>query len=52
MGSLCRTHPDVVRDVADKLCPLVLHNLDETDPVVCPALWEAVLYMVTAIEVK
>jgi RsiW-degrading membrane proteinase PrsW (M82 family) len=36
---------------ADKICPAVLHNLDNADPVVIPALWECALHTLKTIEV-
>ena len=51
MGALCQSNQALANDYADKICPLVLHNLDESDPAVCPALWEAALYTISTIEV-
>ena len=36
---------------APRVCPAVLLSIDDSDAVVCPALWEAVLYAITTIEV-
>ncbi|XP_069492472.1 E3 ubiquitin-protein ligase listerin [Ambystoma mexicanum] len=35
---------------AARVCPAVLLNVDESDAVVCPALWESVLYIITSIQ--
>ncbi|XP_066065312.1 E3 ubiquitin-protein ligase listerin isoform X2 [Chamaea fasciata] len=42
--------PEVVKADAPRVCPAVLLSIDDSDAVVCPALWEAVLYTVTTIE--
>ncbi len=52
IGALCQSSPELANHYADKICPLALHNLDESDPAICPALWEATLYCVTTIEVR
>ena len=49
MGGLCRSQSDLAKECADKLCPLVLHHLDDSDPVVCGPLWQAVLYTVSTV---
>ncbi|KAE8621680.1 hypothetical protein XENTR_v10004921 [Xenopus tropicalis] len=50
MSALCQCSPDVLRAEASRLCPAVLLSIDDSDAVVCPALWEAVLYTITTIE--
>jgi hypothetical protein len=40
-----------MKEEAAKVSPSVLLSIDDSDPVVCPALWEAVLYTLTTIEV-
>ncbi|CAH1799497.1 unnamed protein product [Owenia fusiformis] len=49
ISTLCLCVPDLCQQYADKICPLVLYNLDEPDPLICPTLWEAVLVVVTKI---
>lgn len=39
-----------MKEEAAKVSPSVLLSIDDSDPVVCPALWEAVLYTLTTIE--
>ena len=41
-----------MKDEASKVSPSVLLSIDDSDPIVCPALWEAVLYTLTTIEVS
>ena len=41
-----------MKDEASKVSPSVLLSIDDSDPVVCPALWEAVLYTLTTVEVS
>ncbi|XP_038622102.1 E3 ubiquitin-protein ligase listerin [Tachyglossus aculeatus] len=50
VSALCRHSPRTARDQAARVCPAVLLGLDDGDPVVCPALWEAALYVLTAVE--
>lgn len=40
-----------MKEEASKVSPSVLLSIDDSDPAVCPALWEAVLYTVTTVEV-
>lgn len=40
-----------MKDEASKVSSSVLLSIDDSDPIVCPALWEAVLYTLTTIEV-
>ncbi|KAJ7418047.1 hypothetical protein WISP_61250 [Willisornis vidua] len=48
--AFCQHLPEVVKAEAPRVCPAVLLSIDESDAVVCPALWEAVLYAITTIE--
>ena len=41
-----------MKDEASKVSPSVLLSIDDSDPIVCPALWEAVLYILTTVEVS
>ena len=52
LAAMCNTNSSVAEQFADKICPQVLHNLGESDPLVCPALWEAALYVVSVIPVR
>ncbi|XP_067676040.1 E3 ubiquitin-protein ligase listerin-like [Haliotis asinina] len=45
-ASLCQMLPNVAQEYITKLSPLILHNIDSSDPVICSALWEAVLSLV------
>ena len=47
LSALCKVHNQLASEQAAKICPLVLHNLDETETVVGPALWEVVLHVVS-----
>ncbi|XP_071418883.1 E3 ubiquitin-protein ligase listerin isoform X2 [Pithys albifrons albifrons] len=48
--AFCQHLPEVVKAEAPRVCPAVLLSIDESDAVVCPALWKAVLYAITTIE--
>ncbi|XP_068931164.1 E3 ubiquitin-protein ligase listerin isoform X1 [Petaurus breviceps papuanus] len=50
ISALCQYVPQSVKAESSKVSPAVLVNIDESDPVVCPPLWEAVLYILTTIE--
>nr|XP_040037059.1 E3 ubiquitin-protein ligase listerin [Gasterosteus aculeatus aculeatus] len=49
MCALCEFTPGLVQAEAARLCPAVLLSIDDTDPVVLPPVWEAVLHVVTTI---
>nr|XP_006825327.1 PREDICTED: E3 ubiquitin-protein ligase listerin-like [Saccoglossus kowalevskii] len=49
ISALCQVVPEMTNKYSVKLTPSVLGNLDDTDPVVCQPLWEAVLYVVSII---
>lgn len=46
--ALCKFTPELVQSEA-RLCPAVLLSIDDTDPVVLPHVWEAVLHVVSII---
>uniref|UniRef100_A0A8C5TGQ1 E3 ubiquitin-protein ligase listerin n=1 Tax=Malurus cyaneus samueli TaxID=2593467 RepID=A0A8C5TGQ1_9PASS len=50
ISAFCQHLPEVVKAEAPRVCPAVLLSIDHSDAVVCPALWEAVLYTITTIE--
>ncbi|XP_037688795.1 E3 ubiquitin-protein ligase listerin isoform X1 [Choloepus didactylus] len=50
ISALCQHIPQLMNDEASKVSPAVLLSIDDSDPIVCPALWEAVLYTLTTIE--
>lgn len=50
LAGLCQLMPEVGLMYSSKISPLVLHNLDETDPVICTHLWEACLAVVSYLQ--
>ncbi|XP_006862571.1 PREDICTED: E3 ubiquitin-protein ligase listerin [Chrysochloris asiatica] len=50
VSALCQHIPHLMKDEASKVSPSVLLSIDDSDPVVCPALWEAVLYTLKTVE--
>ncbi|XP_055470789.1 E3 ubiquitin-protein ligase listerin isoform X1 [Psammomys obesus] len=50
VSALCQHVPQVMKQEASKVSSSVLLSIDDSDPVVCPSLWEAVLYTLTTIE--
>ncbi|XP_063812460.1 E3 ubiquitin-protein ligase listerin [Pseudophryne corroboree] len=50
ISALCQHLPALVNTEASRVCVAVLLSIDDSDAVVCPALWESVLYTVTTIE--
>ncbi|XP_064326372.1 E3 ubiquitin-protein ligase listerin [Phalacrocorax carbo] len=49
-SAFCQYLPELVKTEAPRVCPAVLLSIDDSDAVVCPALWEAVLYAIATIE--
>ncbi|XP_054433691.1 E3 ubiquitin-protein ligase listerin [Pteronotus mesoamericanus] len=50
VSALCQRIPQLMRGEASRVSSSVLLSIDDSDPVVCPALWEAVLYTLTTVE--
>ncbi|XP_012619918.2 E3 ubiquitin-protein ligase listerin [Microcebus murinus] len=50
VSALCQRIPHLMKEEASRVSPSVLLSIDDSDPIVCPALWEAVLYTLTTIE--
>ena len=50
--ALCEFTPELAQAEAARLCPAVLLSIDDTDPVVLPPVWEAVLHVVSTIPVS
>ncbi|XP_005861784.1 PREDICTED: E3 ubiquitin-protein ligase listerin isoform X1 [Myotis brandtii] len=50
ISALCQRIPQLMKKEASKVSSSVLLSIDDSDPIVCPALWEAVLYTLTTIE--
>ncbi|XP_059506349.1 E3 ubiquitin-protein ligase listerin isoform X2 [Stegostoma tigrinum] len=46
----CQYLPELMKFEAARVCPAVLLNIDDMDPVVCPSVWTAALYVPTCIE--
>ncbi|XP_063203186.1 E3 ubiquitin-protein ligase listerin [Chroicocephalus ridibundus] len=49
-SAFCQYLPELVKTEAPRVCPAVLLSVDDSDAVVCPALWEAVLYVTATVE--
>nr|XP_061801771.1 E3 ubiquitin-protein ligase listerin-like [Nerophis lumbriciformis] len=47
--AVCEFTPSLAQNEAARLCPAVLLSIDDTDPLVLPAVWEAVLHVVSSI---
>ncbi|XP_042314086.1 E3 ubiquitin-protein ligase listerin [Sceloporus undulatus] len=50
ISAFCLHIPESMNAEASRLCPTVLLSIDDSDAIVCPALWEAVLHVLTTIE--
>ncbi|KAL7847637.1 hypothetical protein AOLI_G00223550 [Acnodon oligacanthus] len=48
--ALCELAPQLVEAEAARACSAVLLSIDDSDPVVLPPLWEAVLHILSSIE--
>ncbi|KAJ8412537.1 hypothetical protein AAFF_G00128730 [Aldrovandia affinis] len=49
VASLCELTPHLIQKEASRACPAVLLGIEDTDPVVLPPLWEAVLHVLSSI---
>ncbi|XP_060079662.1 E3 ubiquitin-protein ligase listerin-like [Ylistrum balloti] len=47
LACICQVQPELSALYSSKSTPLILHNLDEKDPVICPAVWEATLSLIS-----
>ncbi|XP_056016029.1 E3 ubiquitin-protein ligase listerin-like isoform X2 [Ostrea edulis] len=50
LSGLCQTLPEVVAPHSKKVSTHILHNIDETDAIICPCVWEAALSLVSYID--
>lgn len=50
VAALCEFSPQLVHDEAVRVCSAVLLSVDDSDPVVLPPLWEAVLHVLSSVE--
>ncbi|KAM3933975.1 E3 ubiquitin-protein ligase listerin [Leptodactylus fuscus] len=50
VSALCQYLPSLMNSEASRVCPAVLLSIDDSDAVVCPALWESALYTLTTVE--
>ncbi|XP_032889152.1 E3 ubiquitin-protein ligase listerin [Amblyraja radiata] len=48
--AFCQHLPELMKSEAANVCPAVLLSIDDMDPVVCPSVWAAALYMLSCIE--
>ncbi|XP_078416032.1 E3 ubiquitin-protein ligase listerin isoform X2 [Cetorhinus maximus] len=48
--AFCQYLPELMKFEAARVCPAVLLSIDDMDPVVCPSVWAAALYVLTCIE--
>nr|XP_023661078.1 E3 ubiquitin-protein ligase listerin isoform X1 [Paramormyrops kingsleyae] len=49
VSALCECTPQLILAESSRACPMVLLSIDDTDPVVLPALWEAVLHVLSSV---
>ncbi|KAJ8342541.1 hypothetical protein SKAU_G00324690 [Synaphobranchus kaupii] len=49
VAALCERTPQLIQKESGRACPAVLLSIDDTDPVVLPPLWEAVLHVISSI---
>ncbi|XP_076876676.1 E3 ubiquitin-protein ligase listerin [Brachyhypopomus gauderio] len=50
VAGLCELTPPVLQTEAPRVCSAVLLSIDDTDPVVLPPLWEAVLHVLSSVQ--
>ncbi|XP_050414016.1 E3 ubiquitin-protein ligase listerin [Patella vulgata] len=46
LAVVCQRYPEVANSYSSKLTPLVLHNLDISNPLIVGSMWEAILSLV------
>lgn len=49
---MCAHTPQLIQAEAARACSAVLLSIDDTDPVVLPPLWEAVLHILSCVDVR
>ncbi|XP_051973695.1 E3 ubiquitin-protein ligase listerin [Xyrauchen texanus] len=50
IATMCVHTPQLIQAEAARVCSAVLLSIDDTDPVVLPPLWEAVLHILSCVE--
>ncbi|XP_058267542.1 E3 ubiquitin-protein ligase listerin isoform X2 [Hemibagrus wyckioides] len=50
VAAMCELVPQLVQNEAARACSTVLLSIDDSDPVVLPPLWEAVLHVISSIQ--
>lgn len=50
--AVCELTPSLAQSEAPRLCPAVLLSIDDTDPLVLPAVWESVLHVASSLSVS
>ncbi|XP_066476312.1 E3 ubiquitin-protein ligase listerin [Tiliqua scincoides] len=50
ISAFCEHIPESVKMEASKVCPAVLLSIDDSDAIVCRALWEATLHVLATVE--
>ncbi|TSK16143.1 E3 ubiquitin-protein ligase listerin [Bagarius yarrelli] len=50
VAALCELVPQLVQSEAARTCSAVLLSIDDSDPVVLPPLWEAVLHVLSSVQ--
>ncbi|KAM6448074.1 E3 ubiquitin-protein ligase listerin [Liasis olivaceus] len=50
ISTFCQRIPESMNAEASRVCPAVLLSIDDSDAIVCLALWEAALHVLTTIE--
>uniref|UniRef100_A0A8B9HFL6 E3 ubiquitin-protein ligase listerin n=1 Tax=Astyanax mexicanus TaxID=7994 RepID=A0A8B9HFL6_ASTMX len=50
VAALCELTPHLIQAEAAQACTTVLLSIDDSDPVVLPPLWEAVLHILSSVE--
>ncbi|XP_034168229.2 E3 ubiquitin-protein ligase listerin [Pangasianodon hypophthalmus] len=50
VAALCELTPQLIQTEAARACSAVLLSIDDSDPVVLPPLWEAVLHVISSIQ--
>lgn len=52
VAALCELVPELIQTEATRASSAVLLSINDSDPVVLPPLWEAVLHVISSIQVR
>ena len=51
LSAFIQNNTDISEDYLSKICPCIMYNLNESEPICVPAQWEAILTMLKFLQV-